>query len=157
MNRSESGVDLLNAPDLSVPFKMSDFKVPGVGGGFIVVNHYGENVVSVARVDVGVIGEKWNNIDESLLYLHRIASFTSNKCTATDLKIGGAGILLYWLLTRETDTVFLSDPDPTTYDKPLIPPRAFTAWDKANKIEWQTGSGLVLAHYLGGFVASELT
>jgi phosphoglycerate dehydrogenase-like enzyme/ribulose-5-phosphate 4-epimerase/fuculose-1-phosphate aldolase/SAM-dependent methyltransferase len=285
MIRSESGVDLLNAPDLSVPFKMSDFKVPGVGGGFIVVNHYGENVVSVARVDVGVIGERWNNIDESLLYLHRTASFTSNKCTATDLKIGGAGILLYFdskeqqtpanrqklltalvaelhnftqtnvlclpgntlhsedlahiyreneklkiahsdkaaeekkeerledgfvplgrrrisfavaseafeypvpkamispdsvpenvvaksaahssfgailtlvkakewthnriillgvtplscelyrLLTRETDTVFLSDPDPETYEKTRIPPRAFIAWDKAQKVE----------------------
>lgn len=97
MIRSESGAELLNAPDLSVPFKMSDFEVPGIGGGFIVVNHYGDNVIAAARIDVGVLGRDWLDVDSALLYLHRTADTTSNKCTTTDLKVSGAGVLLYFM------------------------------------------------------------
>lgn len=94
--RTDSGVDLLNAPDLSVPFKMADFKVHGIGGGFIVVNHYGGNAISAARVEFGVLGETWANVDAACLELHRTAGITSTKCAVTGLKVGGAGILLYF-------------------------------------------------------------
>eukprot|EP00934_Nitzschia_sp_Nitz4_P000027 Nitzschia sp. Nitz4//scaffold190_size42200//21271//27280//NITZ4_007392-RA/size42200-processed-gene-0.51-mRNA-1//-1//CDS//3329540144//27//frame0 len=94
--RSDSGSDLLKAPDMSVPFKMNDFKVHGIGGGFIVVNHYGDNPISVASVEFGVLGETWESIDVACMELHRSASLTSTKCSATGLKIGGAGILLYF-------------------------------------------------------------
>ena len=96
MIRSGSGMDLLRSPELSVPYKMIDFKVSGVGGGFIVVNHYGDYLISVAKIDLGVVGKQWTSLDDAVLYLHRTAKVTSNKCTATDLKIGGGGILLYF-------------------------------------------------------------
>lgn len=102
MNRSESGADLLNAPDLSVPFKIEEFQVHGIGGGCIVVNHYGERAISVARVDTGIVGEKWSTRDDAILFVHRTASLTSTKCAATGLKVGGAGILLYYN-TKEDD------------------------------------------------------
>ena len=38
---------------------------------------------------------------------------------------------LYTLLTRETDSVFVSDPDKAKCDGSNIPPRAFLNWDKA--------------------------
>ncbi len=94
--RTDSGADLLNAPDLSVPFKMMDFKVHGIGGGFAVVNHYGDNAISAARVEFGVLGEAWENVDAACLELHRSASLTSTKCAITGLNVGGAGILLYF-------------------------------------------------------------
>lgn len=97
MIRSESGADLLNAPDLSVPFKMISFEVAGIGGGFVVANHYGANVISVARVDIGVIGADWTDVDSALLFLHRTAGITSTKCATTGLKVGGAGIILYFI------------------------------------------------------------
>ena len=103
MIRSESGADLLNAPDLSVPFKMNDFEVYGVGGGFVVVNHYGDNLISAARVDIGILGDQWANIDDALLYLNRTAGHTSTKCAATGQKVGGAGILIYFK-SKEQDT-----------------------------------------------------
>lgn len=103
MIRSESGADLLNAPEMSVPFQMSDFQVNGVGGGFIVVNHYGENVISAARIDVGIMGETWPNVDAALLYLHKTSGLTSSKCGAANLKVGGAGILLYFV-SEEANT-----------------------------------------------------
>ena len=112
MIRSESGVDLLNTPELSVPFKMMDFRVDNVGGGCIVVNHYGDYLISVARIDVGVLGSRWASVDEAVLYLHRTAKTTSSKCTATDLKIGGAGAVLYFdsteLNTNENRKLLLS-------------------------------------------------
>ena len=94
--RTDSGADLLNAPDLSVPFKMIDFKVHGIGGGFIVVNHYGNNAISAARVEFGVLGKTWDNVDSACLELHHSAGLTSTKCSVTGLKVGGAGILLYF-------------------------------------------------------------
>jgi hypothetical protein len=45
---------------------------------------------------------------------------------------------LYRLLTRETDTVFLSDPDPSrdeTATSTKVPPRAFIPWDRASAPE----------------------
>eukprot|EP00529_Nitzschia_sp_RCC80_P008120 CAMPEP_0113470372 /NCGR_PEP_ID=MMETSP0014_2-20120614/16407_1 /TAXON_ID=2857 /ORGANISM="Nitzschia sp." /LENGTH=1236 /DNA_ID=CAMNT_0000362931 /DNA_START=299 /DNA_END=4009 /DNA_ORIENTATION=+ /assembly_acc=CAM_ASM_000159 len=96
MIRSESGADLLNAPDMSVPFKMNSFEVDGVGGGLIVANHYGATVISVARVDIGVLGKDWDDVDSALLFLHRNAGITSTKCMTTGLKISGAGIVLYY-------------------------------------------------------------
>jgi phosphoglycerate dehydrogenase-like enzyme/ribulose-5-phosphate 4-epimerase/fuculose-1-phosphate aldolase/SAM-dependent methyltransferase len=104
MLRSESGADLLDAPDLSVPFMLNDFEVPDVGGGFIVVNHYGSFVVSTARVDIGVMGDRWKSIDDALLYLHRTAGLTSTKCAATDVKVGGAGVLLYFKSEAQNTT-----------------------------------------------------
>ena len=59
----ESGANLLNTPDLSVPFKMNSFEVEGVGGGLVIANHYGATVILVARVDIGVLGKDWNDID----------------------------------------------------------------------------------------------
>jgi phosphoglycerate dehydrogenase-like enzyme/ribulose-5-phosphate 4-epimerase/fuculose-1-phosphate aldolase/SAM-dependent methyltransferase len=104
MIRSESGAELLNAPDLSVPFKMRDFEVFGIGGGFLVVNHYGDYILSAARIDIGVMGEDWVNVDSALLYLHRTAGLTSTKCKATGLKkVGGAGALLYFN-SKDMDT-----------------------------------------------------
>jgi phosphoglycerate dehydrogenase-like enzyme/ribulose-5-phosphate 4-epimerase/fuculose-1-phosphate aldolase/SAM-dependent methyltransferase len=103
MIRSESGAELLNAPDLSVPFKMSDFEVDGLGGGFVVVNHYGDHILSVARVNIGILGRDWADVDSALLYLHRRAGLTSSKCTTTGLKVGGAGALLYFR-SKQLDT-----------------------------------------------------
>ena len=97
MIRSDSGTELLNAPDLSVPFQISDFEVHGIGGGFVVVNHYGDNSLAAARVNIGVIGEDWLDIDSALLYLHRTADLTNTKCTTTGLPLSGAGILLYFI------------------------------------------------------------
>jgi SAM-dependent methyltransferase len=97
MIRSESGTKLLNAPDLSVPFQISDFEVHGIGGGFVVVNHYGDNSLAAARVNIGVIGEDWMDIDSALLYLHRTADLTNTKCSTTGLPLSGAGILLYFV------------------------------------------------------------
>jgi phosphoglycerate dehydrogenase-like enzyme/ribulose-5-phosphate 4-epimerase/fuculose-1-phosphate aldolase/SAM-dependent methyltransferase len=99
--RTESGADLLNAPDLSVPFKMADFKVHGIGGGFIVVNHYGDNAISAARVDFGVLGKTWEDVDAACLELHRTAAITSTKCAVTNLNMAGAGILLYFNTTDD--------------------------------------------------------
>lgn len=79
----------------SVPFLQHDFEVPGIGGGVIVVNHYGDFLISIAEVDIGTIGDRWKTRDAALDDLHRNTNVTSNKCTATNLGIGGAGILLY--------------------------------------------------------------
>ncbi|KAG7362956.1 glyoxylate reductase [Nitzschia inconspicua] len=113
MIRSESGADLLRAPDLSVPFKMSDFEVPQIGGGFLVVNHYGDYILSAARIDIGVMGVDWVDVDSALLFLHRTANLTSTKCAATGLKkVGGAGALLYFhseeLVTDDNRRILLS-------------------------------------------------
>ena len=98
MIRSESGTDLLLHSSLSVPFHILDFEVHGIGGGFIVVNHYGDYGLSAARIDIGVLGEDWIDIDSALLHLHRTANLTSTKCTitTTGLTLGGAGIVLYF-------------------------------------------------------------
>ena len=96
MIRSESGAELLQHLSLSVPFHIIDFEVSNIGGGFVVVNHYGDYGISAARVDVGVLGVDWESIDAALLYLHRTADLTSTKCTTTGLSLGGAGILLYF-------------------------------------------------------------
>mmetsp|Transcript_16902 Transcript_16902/g.38755 ORF Transcript_16902/g.38755 Transcript_16902/m.38755 type:complete len:1215 (+) Transcript_16902:92-3736(+) len=96
MIRTESGIDLLQHSSLSVPFHIINFEVNDIGGGFVVVNHYGDYGLSAARVDIGVLGEDWTNIDSALLYLHRTASLTSTKCTTTGLTIGGAGVLLFF-------------------------------------------------------------
>ena len=87
MRKSESASDLLDAPDLSVPFKLNDFEVSDVGGGFVLVNHYGSFVVSAARVDIGVMGDRWADIDDAILTLHRTAGLQTTKCAATDLKV----------------------------------------------------------------------
>ncbi|KAL3923727.1 MAG: hypothetical protein SGILL_001489 [Bacillariaceae sp.] len=51
----------------------------------------------MTRIDIGVMGEDWDDIDSALLFLHRTAGLTSTKCTATGLKkVGGAGALLYF-------------------------------------------------------------
>ncbi|VEU42981.1 unnamed protein product [Pseudo-nitzschia multistriata] len=96
MIRSESGTDLLLHSSLSVPFHIIDFEVNGIGGGFVVVNHYGDYGLSAARIDIGVLGDDWRDIDSALLYLHSTASLTSTKCTTTGLNLGGAGVLLYF-------------------------------------------------------------
>jgi phosphoglycerate dehydrogenase-like enzyme/SAM-dependent methyltransferase len=96
MIRSESGAELLNAPDLSVHFKISDFEVNGVGGGCVVVNQYGEHMISAARIDIGVLGVDWIDIDSALLYLHRTAALTRTKCTSTGLNLGAGGVILYF-------------------------------------------------------------
>ena len=97
MIRSESGEDLLRHSSLSVPFHIIGFEVGGgLGGGFVVVNHYGDYGLSAARVNIGVLGIDWDCINSALLYLHRTAALTSTKCTATGLALGGAGILLYF-------------------------------------------------------------
>ena len=62
---------------------------------FVVVNHYGSFSVSAARVDIGVMGDRWKNIDDSLLYLHRTTGLTSTKCAATDLKVGDDIVIRY--------------------------------------------------------------
>jgi len=96
MIRVESGTDLLQHSSLSVPFHIIDFEVGDVGGGFVVVNHYGDYGLSAARVSIGVLGVDWDTIDSALLYLQRTADLTSTKCTSTGLSLGGAGILLYF-------------------------------------------------------------
>jgi phosphoglycerate dehydrogenase-like enzyme/ribulose-5-phosphate 4-epimerase/fuculose-1-phosphate aldolase/SAM-dependent methyltransferase len=102
MIRSESGTELLQHSSLSVPFHIIDFEVDdGVGGGFIVVNHYGDYGLSAARVNVGILGVHWESIDAALLYLHRTADLTSTKCTTTELSLGGAGIILYFRSPEE--------------------------------------------------------
>lgn len=101
MIHSTSGADLLNAPDLSAPFKVEEFGVRGVGGGYIVVNHYGDNAISMARVDIGVLSieaeSRWKSTEEAVRYVHQTAGLTSTKCAVTNPKnVGGAGILLYF-------------------------------------------------------------
>lgn len=78
-----------------VPLLQHDFEVPGVGGGSIVVNPCGDFLISVAEVDVGVIGDRWESREAALKDMYRNMTITSEKCTATTLGIGGAGIVLY--------------------------------------------------------------
>lgn len=98
MIRSESGAELLNAPDLSVPFHILDFEVPDVGGGFVCVMHYGATALAAACVEFGALGNDWVDPDSALLYLHRIAGLTDMKCKCinTGTPISGAGILCYF-------------------------------------------------------------
>lgn len=106
MIRSESGTELLRKASLSVPFHIIDFEIGGgVGGGFVVVNHYGDYGLSAARVNVGVLGIDWVDIDSALTYLHRTASLTSTKCATTGLSLGGAGILLYFKTKEDVTDV----------------------------------------------------
>jgi ribulose-5-phosphate 4-epimerase/fuculose-1-phosphate aldolase len=97
MARTESGADLNQPQDVSLPYKRIDFEVPNIGGGFLVVNNYGDYIMSAARIEIGVIGEDWTDFDSALLYLHRNANLTSTKCITIGLKnVAGACALLYF-------------------------------------------------------------
>ena len=52
MKKVFSNSDLLKAPEMSSSRSVSDFEIEGVGGGFIVVDNYGDYRLSIARVDV---------------------------------------------------------------------------------------------------------
>ena len=94
-NLSNSNLPELQTRDGSVPYSLHEFSIEGVGGGLIIINHYGDYLLSVACVDIGVLGETWADLDAALADLRRTTNVTSTKCTATSLGIGGAGILLY--------------------------------------------------------------
>jgi hypothetical protein len=138
MIRSESGAELLNAHELSVPFKMINFVVDNIGGGFVVVNHYGDYIVSATRIDVGILGIDWADIDSALLYLHRTADLTSTKCNTTGIKkIGGAGALLYFTskdVANETNrqillSAFISEIQKFNKSNILVLPASLTGKD----------------------------
>jgi sarcosine/dimethylglycine N-methyltransferase len=103
MNRTESNVDLLNAPDHSTPSKVEEFTIPELGGGFVVVNCYGDFTVSIGPVDFGVLGGTWPTTEDALDYLCNRSDTLSDKCIVTDLKVGGCAMLLYFL-TPDLDT-----------------------------------------------------
>ena len=92
MESTGSRDDLHNG---QVPFKMRSFLLDGIGGGLVVVNHYGEFTVSAAHVDFGCLGVQWYSLDEATLYLHRKACNTKAKCSFLP-KLGSAGILVYF-------------------------------------------------------------
>jgi len=92
MESTGSRDDLHNG---QVPFKMRSFLLDGIGGGLVVVNHYGEFTVSAAHVDFGCLGVQWHSLDEATLYLHRKACNTKAKCSFLP-KLGSAGILVYF-------------------------------------------------------------
>lgn len=73
----------------------------------IIVNHYGDYLLSVASVEIGVMGKEWANLEEAQSELRRSTNVTSTKCTATSLGIGGAGILLYLVKDSATSRKML--------------------------------------------------
>lgn len=97
MNRSESNAELLMAQDHSTPSKVEEFSIPELGGGYIVVNLYGDFVLHVGAVDIGVLGKTWKDAEEALDDLCERSNSMSDKCIVTDLKIGGCAMLLYFL------------------------------------------------------------
>ena len=97
MQRVESNADiLLKAPDHSTPSKLDEFAVPELGGGYVVVNLYGEYSLSIGSVDIGTIGNTWADSEEALESIYHAANTMSDKSQVTDLKIGGAAMLLYF-------------------------------------------------------------
>jgi sarcosine/dimethylglycine N-methyltransferase len=98
--KSSSRPDLLNLPVLSSSQTVSDFVIDGVGGGYIVVNTYGDYNLSIARLDMGVLGEDskcsgWVNEEDALDHVFSVSACQAEKCTAADLKGGGAGVLVF--------------------------------------------------------------
>lgn len=100
MKKVGSHLDLLKAPELSSSRSVSDFQIDGVGGGFVVVNHYGDFKLSIARVDIMVLGgpfSAWDTEDDALNHAFQITDACAGKAIATELKVGGAGIVLFLL------------------------------------------------------------
>ena len=100
MKKVGSLLDLLKAPELSSSRSVSDFQIDGVGGGFVVVNHYGDFKLSIARVDIMVLGgpfSAWDTQDDALNHAFQITDVCAGKTIATELKVGGAGIVLFLL------------------------------------------------------------
>ena len=90
MKKVLSHSDLLKAPELSSSRSVSDFEVEGVGGGFIVVNHYGDFRLSIARVDIMVLGgsfSAWDTRDDALNHAFQITDTCAGKTIATELKL----------------------------------------------------------------------
>jgi SAM-dependent methyltransferase len=131
--KSESNHDLLKLPDHSsarmiTEFTLSDNKntntntntntnknnengmfnvdmgLPSIGGGLIVVNNYGDYPISVGSLTLGQLGSTWKDKETAIDALCDEVDSTSEKCTATDLQIGGCGVLLY-LLPNQQDTL----------------------------------------------------
>ena len=95
-----SDSDLLKAPELSSSRSVSDFELKDVGGGYVVVNHYGDFKLSIARVDVMVLGGQfsaWDTEFDALDHTLQITDACAGKTIATELKVGGAGIVIYIL------------------------------------------------------------
>lgn len=109
MKKSTSAIDLLNQPVLSSSRSVSDYVIEGVGGGYVVVNTYGDYNLSIARLDVGVLGENqrglgWINEEDALNHVFNVTACQAEKCIAAELKVGGAGILVY-LLNERLNTI----------------------------------------------------
>jgi SAM-dependent methyltransferase len=128
MFQSESSQDILHLPDHATSCKLSEFTIPtdilhddaanvdpeeraAVGGGFVVVNMYGNFSISVGRIDIGILSESeieeeafsktnntpfWESDGDALNHVRQNANSASNKCTAADMKMGGCGIVLYF-------------------------------------------------------------
>ena len=92
---SESNHDLLRLPDHSSARMVSEFTTPTVGGGLIVVNTYGDYVISVGSLIIGTLGETWRDKETMIDFLCESVDNCSEKCIATDIEIGGCGVLLY--------------------------------------------------------------
>jgi hypothetical protein len=75
---------------------ITEFTLENIGGGLIAVNTYGDCVVSVGPLMIGTIGETWTSKDSALDFLCLHVDYYSEKCTATDIDIGGCGVLLYF-------------------------------------------------------------
>ena len=96
MIKSESNTDLLHLPDHTTPTKVEEFSVPTIGGGFIVVSLYGDFVVSVGCVDIGIMGQDFADNEEALDLTMHTATNMNDKCIVTDLKVGGCAMLIYF-------------------------------------------------------------
>ena len=108
MLRSASNFDLLNQPVLSSSRSVSDYILEGVGGGYVVVNTYGDYNLSIARLDIGFLGEEkrhlgWINEESALNHVFNVTACQAEKCTSAELKVGGAGILVYFF-NKELDS-----------------------------------------------------
>eukprot|EP00541_Cyclophora_tenuis_P012791 CAMPEP_0116542822 /NCGR_PEP_ID=MMETSP0397-20121206/1222_1 /TAXON_ID=216820 /ORGANISM="Cyclophora tenuis, Strain ECT3854" /LENGTH=199 /DNA_ID=CAMNT_0004066859 /DNA_START=48 /DNA_END=644 /DNA_ORIENTATION=- len=95
--RSGSNPDLLRLPEYASSRMITEFTVEGVGGGLIVVNSYGDYVISVGPLLSGTLSTDWKDKDVALDALCEAVDSSSEKCTATDLNIGGCGVLLYFV------------------------------------------------------------
>ena len=103
MIRSESNTELLKLPDHSTPSKVEEFTVPTIGGGFIVVKLYGDFVVSMGCIDIGIMGKDWVDTEAALDAVVLTASTMNDKCMVTDLSVGGCAMMLYFN-SEELDT-----------------------------------------------------
>jgi SAM-dependent methyltransferase len=91
--------------------KVDGFTLPGVGGGYILLNLYGDYPLSICSVNFGLKAsaplpsEKarpvsrtptWEDDDQIFEWLTKTANTISDKCNVADLRIGGGAIVIYF-------------------------------------------------------------